>query len=197
MPATGPAPRDGHRRVFAVTPRYLAGPSDSIAFPAAPLVGEGWSHQEDPQTGTAVFTSPDHRLRLGYRPGTEGENRWTFTGWDCLVEDDVWLFGQVAWIVEFDPATPPEIVRSFATRLADLHAASPEEVQSGPSWPLGDALAPLVAAGWQQADSPTRIVLRSPDEQATLVCRREAPRRSPGRRVWATSGSSASPAPTR
>ncbi|MET8623699.1 hypothetical protein ABZW30_08075 [Kitasatospora sp. NPDC004669] len=147
----------------AVAPRYLAG-RGADQRPPHLATERHWSHQRSDDGG--IMTSPCGRLMVQY-----GDRD---TPWPLLVDASPGRrrspldYGE--WRAAFSPGTPHEIAEEFINAVADRLPAGTNhsaQVNTDSGLTLGEAIAPLTAAGWHTRLDRGTIALLSPDGHAS------------------------------
>ncbi|WP_328912475.1 MULTISPECIES: DUF317 domain-containing protein [unclassified Streptomyces] len=154
-------------REFHVTPRYLAGPTETGEPALRPLLGQGWTRTHD-KLGNIYADAPDQRVRLGYLPEGEDDALWKITAYSDS-------FATARWLVTFQDSAPTEIVAGFTTALAAAYAQGPDSYlhYSDDYQAVMNVIAPLAAAGWSQRFGIDDVfTVRSPDGLAEVQLRR-------------------------
>ncbi|MFE1199584.1 DUF317 domain-containing protein [Streptomyces olivaceoviridis] len=113
---------------FDTSPRHLAGPGDARHVTHG-LAAAGWTRTSDPLSPEIVLSSPDHRYRLDFAPGSGMFAWWRLWAGSTDTEP--------GWTASFGELVPAEILACFTDALV---APSPNEHSS----PLDVA----DAAGW-------------------------------------------------
>jgi hypothetical protein len=137
-------PTDEWWREHHVTPRYLAGPTDTGEPAIQPLLDLSW-HMTYDELANVYVQAPDQRVRLGYLPEGDDDALWRITAYADP-------FAVPRWRVTFQDAAPTEIVAGFTIALAAAYADGPGSyLHCGNDYQaVQDAVTPLAAAGWSQ-----------------------------------------------
>jgi Domain of unknown function (DUF317) len=157
--------RDDPRRTYLVTPRYLAGPTDTGAPALQPLLDHGW-HQHHDDANNIHLTAPDGRIRVAflrdcYLLQSDDYTLWRITAYDTPLSTP-------RWAATFDGNTPVEIVAGLTETLAQRHHPDSDAclAQHGRN---DDAFTPLAEAGWHPSTTSGAIEYTAPDTHATLT----------------------------
>lgn len=121
-------------QIVKVLPRHLAGPGPADVRTAWPFpLDDDWELLQS-DGGVAYATSPCLRLWGHFvpEPDTRGEGAWT-TGLNRVP------FGQTAWQITFDAATPVELLHDVHAELLDLYL---DDAYSDREWLSQDGTAP-------------------------------------------------------
>lgn len=159
-------PNDERWREYHVTPRHLAGSTDTGDPALQPLLDLDWKLTYDAM-GNVYVASPDHTVRLGYLPEGEDDTLWKITAYSDP-------FAMPRWLVTFQESTPTEIVAGFTTALATAYTEGPYSYL----YYGNDTLAalnvgtPLAAAGWSHRYGTANVSFQSPDGLAEVHLRR-------------------------
>jgi hypothetical protein len=152
-------------REYHITPRYLAGSSESGEPALGPLLNLGWNRTYDHMHNVYV-SAPDQTVRLGYLPEGPDDALWKITAYSDP-------FALPRWLVTFQESTPTEIVTDFTTALATAYSEGPDSyLYYGNSNPVPlDVGAPLATAGWSHRFGHQDVSFRSPDGLAEVHLR--------------------------
>jgi hypothetical protein len=157
-------PTDERWREYHVTPRYLAGSTDSGDLALRPLLDRGWTLTHD-ELGNVYVTTPDQTVRLGYLPEGEDDALWKITAYSDP-------FAMPRWLVTFQDNTPTEIVAGFTTALAAAYTEGPNSYYGNSHLAALDVGTPLAAAGWSHSYGTADVSFHSPDGMAEVHLRR-------------------------
>ncbi|MFD7013948.1 DUF317 domain-containing protein [Streptomyces sp. NPDC059928] len=150
---TDPTPIEGD---VYVSPRYLAGLGDNIDSSFEPV--DAWPHHRRDGECQLLITSPDHRIKIGWF----GDH---FDVWKISAAEDA--VSTARWTAGISDKMPLEIVRDFIQALANEWDEDSESFLTDPSYRWGDAVRPLLDAGWEQKPVARGVIeIVSPDQLA-------------------------------
>src|SRR5215203_5286931 len=151
-------PDDERWREYRVTPRYLAG-SSGIGDPGFEPVAHWPHHHSDDGPCQLMFTSPDHRIKIGWFG--DDVDLWKITAAEDAVSPPLWQ-------ATFNHNFPPQVVAGLTTALVRDWDPESERFLARPSMYWADSVQPLLDAGWVQEAPAERctVPILAPDDHA-------------------------------